>query len=311
MPARADSTNAFDLKLLKALINLRIMKNHDDQLTSYHKRKLCKNYNTAGTITLSYSYLVKILPKKKEIRNNLGTDGLNQLCSILRPGYQWSDYTNDISKFRPSEIITNKRYYLLSLAHKEKIDSTIDGIFKRYKTFEEFEKEVIDKIEMHFAEKKNKTGVDLNQNSFRIANQDIVAFTTRIYIELSTRKAAIPIDENEDVIEEIYDSWYKLFCIIREEMKSLPVIYFKDQSHASPAIELAQEILNEILRPHLTKYQAKYRSWLEKEKQNSKNKNITPQALQKKYPDYQSMIKSLKQTNKVLIDSANKIYGLI
>ena len=55
---------------------------------------------------------------------------------------------------------------------------------------------------------KAKFKVERNNDNLYIAN--------RIYIELTTRKAAIPIDENNDVIEEVYNSWYKLFGIIRD-----------------------------------------------------------------------------------------------
>jgi hypothetical protein len=50
--------------------------------------------------------------------------------------------------------------------------------------------------------------VERNHENLYIAN--------RIHIELTTRKAAILIDENNDSIEEIYDSWYKLFNIVRD-----------------------------------------------------------------------------------------------
>ena len=42
-------------------------------------------------------------------------------------------------------------------------------------------------------------------------NSDNLYIANRIHIELTTRKAAIPIDEKNDFIIEIYDYWYKLF----------------------------------------------------------------------------------------------------
>lgn len=140
---------------------------------------------------------------------------------------------------------------------------------------------------------------------------DIKTFAKRIYIELSTRKAGIPIDEKKDVIEDIYNSWYKLFCIIREEMKMLPVHCFEDIEKPDSIVGLANEILNFILRPHLTEHQAKYRSWLEHSKKDLKNKNITPQELQKTYPEYKILIESVKEANQMLIDSAKKLRELI
>lgn len=118
-----------------------------------------------------------------------------------------------------------------------------------------------------------KFKVERNNENLYIAN--------RIYIELTTRKAALPIDENNDVIEEIYDSWYKLFGIIREEIKSVPGKYLKDHDPTSALIGLTRKILNDAMRPHLTEHQAKFRKWLEGAKKDSINTNLSPQELQK------------------------------
>ena len=141
--------------------------------------------------------------------------------------------------------------------------------------------------------------------------EELIKFAKIIYIELTTRKAAIPINEGKDVIEEIYNSWYRLFCLIRDEMKLLPVSCFKDIENPESIIGITNKVLNEILRPHLTEHQARYRSWLENAKRNLKNRNVIPQELQKKYPDYKVLIKSLKETNNRLIDSAKKLRELI
>jgi len=141
--------------------------------------------------------------------------------------------------------------------------------------------------------------------------EELKKFAKRIYIELSTRKAGIHIDEEKDVIEDIYNSWYKLFCIIRDELKTLPIDCLKYQEKPDSVVFISFKILDEILRPHLTEYQAKYRSWLENAKKDLKNKKITPQELQKKYPDYDILIKSIKQVNEMLIDSAEKFYELL
>ncbi|GAH33260.1 unnamed protein product, partial [marine sediment metagenome] len=118
---------------------------------------------------------------------------------------------------------------------------------------------------------KAKFKVRRNSQNLYIAN--------RIYIELTTRKAAIPIDEENDVIEEVYNSWYKLFEIIREEIKSLPGEYLKDHDPTNALIGLTSRILNEGLRPHLTKYQARYRQWLKQEIEKRKDEDITPQEI--------------------------------
>jgi len=145
--------------------------------------------------------------------------------------------------------------------------------------------------------------VERNNENLYIAN--------RIYIELTTRKAAIPIDENNDVIEEVYDSWYKLFGIIREEIKSVPGNYLRDHDPTSALIGLTRKVLNEALRPHLTKYQARFRHWLEEEKAVPENKRKSPQELQKEYPDFVNLVASMKGVNDVLINYANELDKLI
>lgn len=145
--------------------------------------------------------------------------------------------------------------------------------------------------------------VERNFENLYIAN--------RIYIELTTRKAAIPIDENNDNIEEIYDSWYKLFGIIRDEIKTVPGKYLKEHDPTKALIGLTRKILNDGLRPHLTEHQAKFRSWLEKAKKDTNNVNLSPQELQKLYPDFANLVTSMKAVNVILAKYADELDKLI
>jgi hypothetical protein len=140
---------------------------------------------------------------------------------------------------------------------------------------------------------------------------EIKKFANNIYIELITRKAAIPLEEDKDVIEEVYNSWYTLFKVIREEIKKLQFDTIKNISNSESPVGISIKILNDILRPHLTEHQAKFRSWLDEARQDPKNKGIAPQELQKKYPDYKVLMKSLKKTNEMIIDSAENLYDFM
>lgn len=142
-------------------------------------------------------------------------------------------------------------------------------------------------------------------------NHDNLYIANRIHIELTTRKAAILIDENNDSIEEIYDSWYKLFNIIRDEIKTVPGKYLKDHDPTKALIGLTRKILNEGLRPHLTEHQAKFRKWLENAKEEEVNKSLSPQELQKKYPDFENLVTSMKDVNLILANYANELDKLI
>ena len=133
----------------------------------------------------------------------------------------------------------------------------------------------------------------------------------RIYIELTTRKAAIRVDEQNDVIDEIYDSWYKLFNIIRDEIKMVPGQYLKDHDPTEALIGVTLRILNDALRPHLTKYQARFRKWYRKELGSKENENLSPQEIQRKYPEYKELVESMLEVNDTLIQYSNELHKLI
>ena len=70
-------------------------------------------------------------------------------------------------------------------------------------------------------------------------------------------------EEDQDVITEVYDSWYEAFKIIRKQLEEIPEERIGD---AKELIDIVLKVLNDGLRPHLTKWQAKYRAWYKKEK---------------------------------------------
>lgn len=132
-------------------------------------------------------------------------------------------------------------------------------------------------------------------------NHQNLKIVHRIYVELITRKAAISFDEENDVIFEVYNSWYSLFKVIREEIKDISdnAILYHDQS--DDLVQMVSDILNECLRPHLTRYQSKFRKWYEEELNDPKNRGKDPQEIQRKYPQYNDLIKDMKEVNELLI----------
>ncbi len=138
-----------------------------------------------------------------------------------------------------------------------------------------------------------------------------IQVANRIYIELVTRKAAIPLDEDHDVIKEVYDSWYALFGIIRNEIKNVPGEFLKNHKDTDKLIELTTEILNKGLRPHLTKHQARFRKWYQEQLEEIKNKGKNPQDIQKGYPEYASLANDLREVNKILISYSQELIKLI
>lgn len=140
-------------------------------------------------------------------------------------------------------------------------------------------------------------------------NYKNIEIAHRIYIELITRKAAIEIEEDKDVIVEIYNSWYSLFQTTRDELKSIDGQLIKDNNTSNQLVELLTDILNKGLRPHLTTYQAKFRKWYSEQLEN--NKSLSPQEIQSNYEDFTPLMNSIKQVNINLMDYSKQLKKII
>lgn len=139
-----------------------------------------------------------------------------------------------------------------------------------------------------------------------VRNLQNIEIAHKIYIELITRKAAIEIEEN-DIIIEVYNSWFTLFQTTREELKKLSGQSLIDNSSSAELIKIVTDILNFGLRPHLTEYQAKFRKWYSEELADPTNKGKTPQEIQQKYPNIQELLVSIKQVNALLIQYSEQL----
>lgn len=122
----------------------------------------------------------------------------------------------------------------------------------------------------------------------------------QIWVELSTRKIGLDIDLKNDVVVELYDSWYAFFGVVRELIKAIPI--GKAQSESTQRItDLSINVLNMGLRPHLTEWQARFRVWYDHELADSSNRKLDPQTLQRKFPEFGKLEESLIEVNKRLI----------
>jgi hypothetical protein len=166
---------------------------------------------------------------------------------------------------------------------------------KRYSEFE------IDEAEI---------GIGNHKIKIKPSDQDLqIAY--QLWVELSTRKIGLRIDKENDVITELYNSWYEFFHISRELIKSIPVRKVRGNSSTRELIDLSFKILNEAIRPHLTKWQARFRKWYETEKENNEYKTLTPQELQNRYPEYDVLEKDLLHVNEILISYKDVLEKLI
>jgi len=130
----------------------------------------------------------------------------------------------------------------------------------------------------------------------------VIQIAHKAWVELMTRKAGLPLDEENDVIVEIYDSWYALFSEMRNLAREVPAEKIRQNSDTRMLIRLIIDSLNLGLRPHLTKWQAKFRRWYSEEEK--KYPELSPQQIQRKYGHYNELIGELKAMNQQLMEYA-------
>ncbi len=133
-------------------------------------------------------------------------------------------------------------------------------------------------------------------------NVQDIQIAHKIWTELVTRKAALPIDPEQDVITEVYDSWYVLFGRVRDLIAGIPADLIRRDESTKQLVRVATQTLNEGLRPHLTRWQAEFRNWMKQHESELKEKS--PQQVQKAFPQYQALISELRQVNEGLIGYA-------
>lgn len=157
-------------------------------------------------------------------------------------------------------------------------------------------------------------GVGENKLSFRPNMTDRqVAYA--IWVELSTRKIGLPIDLEDDVIIEIYDSWYSYFSVTRDLIKTISVSKVRGKS-TRHIINLSINVLNSGLRPHLTKWQARYRHWYDKQvgkvDQSSNDQVVLdPQLIQQGFPKYNELSVEIIEVNERLISYRKAMQTLV
>ncbi|MCJ8324661.1 MAG: hypothetical protein HRU29_05610 [Rhizobiales bacterium] len=155
----------------------------------------------------------------------------------------------------------------------------------------------------------DKVHIGLGSGKITLKNDPIdknIAY--KIWLELKTRKIGQKIDFENDVIIEIYNSWYDFFQITRELLKDIPSDKVH-RSHTKKIINLSIEVLNVGMRPHLTEWQAKFRRWYGVVEVNYPD--LSPQEIQKKYPYFDELTEEMTRINNELIIYCDELYKLV
>jgi hypothetical protein len=135
-----------------------------------------------------------------------------------------------------------------------------------------------------------------NIGSITICPDDEIACVAhQAWVEIMTRKAGLLLDERNDVIVEVYNSWYQLFGELRKLIRSIPADTIRDSDDAKKLVDILMKAMNDGLRPHLTRWQAKFRVWYDND---SKERGaVAPQERQRDYPEYAGLIEDLESVN--------------
>ena len=140
-------------------------------------------------------------------------------------------------------------------------------------------------------------------------NHEVLKIAHQAWTELVTRKAGLEFDESNDVLVEVYDSWYTVFKEIRGLIKSIPVQKLKESTDAQKLSEVLIDILNNGLRPHLTQWQARFRRWYAIEL--TKYPDLSPQEIQKQFTGYAELVADLKKVNHQMIQFSEELRKIV
>ncbi len=140
-------------------------------------------------------------------------------------------------------------------------------------------------------------------------NHEVAQIAHKAWTEFVTRKAGLKFDPENDVIVEVYDSWKELFGRVRLLIKEIPANKLRDEN-TQKLVGLLVDALNDGLRPHLTRWQAKYRSWYLNELNKRENEGKPPQEIQKGYPYYDELLTDLIMINQQIISYTNELKKL-
>lgn len=144
---------------------------------------------------------------------------------------------------------------------------------------------------------------NLGSATFELSAQDRV-LAWRMYVQLKTRKAALPFEEEHDLVCDVYSSLYELFPIARDLLSEMPLPEIERPRGAS---DLIIRVLNDAVRPHLTRWQAAFRHWWEDQVKADSNKGRRPQEIQTGFPRYNELVNDLKRTNIALAKLAEDL----
>jgi hypothetical protein len=128
------------------------------------------------------------------------------------------------------------------------------------------------------------------------------------FMDMTNRKVALSIDWENDTLSDVYASWKTFFDNSVALLKHFPV---EQAVEARAVIQLLQEVLHQVLRPHLTRWQAAYRRWHETNNTRKEFRSLRPQEVQRHYPQFTALRSDFDTTQTKVSEYARKLEDLI
>lgn len=135
---------------------------------------------------------------------------------------------------------------------------------------------------------------------------EVIRIAHAAWTEIVTRKAAVPFDPDHDLVAEVYDSWYALFGELRTLTRSVPAEELRRSEDARDLVRLLEQVLNQGLRPHLTRYQSRFRRWFDHSTTRYDTERDA-QMIQRGFPDYDELIEDMSQVNDKMVRFAGDL----
>ncbi len=127
-----------------------------------------------------------------------------------------------------------------------------------------------------------------------------------IFVQIRTRIAAVDFRENEDSLLHINKSLYELFSFIRDKILSLPLKTVTRDKNGN-LVEFYLAILNDGIRPFLTKWHISVSHFHEKMKDSGKSAIEIDKEFLEKNPSILGDVKSLNQRMKKFASVLHRI----
>jgi hypothetical protein len=132
----------------------------------------------------------------------------------------------------------------------------------------------------------------------------------KLWVEMSTRKLGIEIDSENDLINKLHESYYEFFKISREILKEVPAEKISNKE-TQKIIKLILKIINDELRPYLTKWHARFNTWYKNNIEKEEYRGYEPTEIQRKFPQYQELMGEIFEVNKKMIQLRKTLGNLI